>query len=60
MEKVENWKSYDYFGDLAKNAYFGMTRGSRKIRSETLSPKTISNDSYTYSDHKSAYRNGKS
>jgi len=45
IEKVENSKSYDYFGTLAKNAYFGMTRGSRENQSETLSPKTISNDS---------------
>jgi len=44
IENVENWKNYGYFGNLAKNAYFGMTRGSRKIQSETLSPKTISND----------------
>jgi len=41
IEKVENSKSYDYFGTLAKNAWFGMTRGSRENQSETLSPKTI-------------------
>jgi len=45
MEKSENWKSYADAADVDKKEYFGMTRGSRKIRSETLSPKTISNDS---------------
>ena len=45
IENFDNLKSYDYFGSLAENAFFGMTRGSRENQSETLSPKTISKDS---------------
>jgi len=36
-----------------------MTAQSRKIQSEKLSPKTISNDSWTFSDNNCGYRNGK-